>query len=79
MIKEFNDVKFVCECYKRLLLSDIKSEIVNSASGRGIKLLDIIDMMNKIAGYEIEVKQDKKFIRKNDIKKVSAISCSRFG
>ena len=70
VIREFNDVKFVCECYKRLLLSDIKSEIVNIASGRGIKLLDIIDMMNKIAGYEIEVKQDKKFIRKNDIKKL---------
>ena len=70
VIREFNDVKFVCECYKRLLLSDIKSEIVNIASGRGIKLLDIINMMNKISGYEINVKQDKKLIRKNDIKKL---------
>ncbi len=70
VIREFNDVSFVCECYKRLLEKNVKNEIVNIASGRGIRLLDVVQYMNEIAGYEIEVQVDKRFIRKNDIKKL---------
>ena len=70
VIREFNDVNFVCEVYKRLLESEIKSEIVNVCSGRGIKLLDVIEMMEKIAGFKIEIKINPKFVRKNEIKKL---------
>jgi len=65
--REFNSVEFVCEAYRRLLESDVKNITVNIASNRGIKLLDVIDMMNKIAGYTIEVKVNPKFVRKNEI------------
>jgi nucleoside-diphosphate-sugar epimerase len=70
VVREFNDVNFVCEVYKRLLESEIKSEIVNICSGRGIKLLDIINMMEKIAGFKIKIKINPKFVRKNEIKKL---------
>jgi nucleoside-diphosphate-sugar epimerase len=74
IIREFNDINFVCEVYEKLLESDFKSEIVNIASNRGIKLLEIINMMNKIAGYEIEVKINPAFVRKNEIKKLTGSS-----
>ena len=71
VIREFNDINFVCEAYKRLLETPHKSVIVNIASNRGIKLLDIIEMMNKIAGYKIKVKINPKFVRKNEIKSLT--------
>lgn len=66
--REFNDISYVCEVYKNLLESDVKSEIVNICSNRGIKLLDVIEMMNDIAEYSIDVKINPEFIRKDEIK-----------
>ena len=66
--REFNDVNYVCEIYKELLECHAKSEIVNICSNIGIKLLDVIEMMNKLADYEISVKVNPKFVRKDEIK-----------
>lgn len=69
--REFNDVGFVCESYKRLLESNIDSEVVNIATNRGIKLLDVIDIMNDISGYEIKVAVNPAFVRKGEIKSLT--------
>ncbi len=69
--REFNDVEFVCEVYKKLLECKSKSTIINICSGRGLKLLEVIDMMNKIAGYDIEVKVNPAFVRKDEIKSLT--------
>jgi len=69
--REFNDVEFVCEVYKRLLESNVKSETLNLCSSRGIKLLDVIDMMDDIAGYKITVKVNPMFVRKDEIKSLT--------
>ncbi|SHO80464.1 UDP-glucose 4-epimerase [hydrothermal vent metagenome] len=69
--REFNDVGFVCEVYKRLLEVNRDSEVVNIASNRGIGLLDVIDSMNEIAGYKIEVKVNPAFVRKDEIKSLT--------
>jgi len=71
VMREFNDVQFVCEVYKRLLECDSSAEVVNIASNRGVKLLDVIDSMNKIAGYEIEVRVNPAFVRKDEIKSLT--------
>ena len=69
VVREFNDILFICEAYRRILENpNTSNEILNIASGRGIKLLDIIDIMNNLAGYKIEVKVNPKFIRENEIK-----------
>jgi nucleoside-diphosphate-sugar epimerase len=68
VVREFNDIEFVCEVYHKLLLTPHHSEVVNIATSRGIKLLDIIKMMNKIARYDIDVKVNPKFVRKDEIK-----------
>ena len=69
--REFNDISFVCEVYKRLLKSDATSQIVNIASNRGVKLLDIIKLMNEIASYEIKVVVNPAFVRKGEIKSLT--------
>lgn len=66
--REFNDVSFVCDIYNQLLKSDINSEVVNICSGFGIKLLDVIEMMNEIAGYKIKVHVNPDFVRRDEIK-----------
>jgi len=72
--REFNSVEFVCEVYKRLLESSAFGLVVNIASNRGIKLLDVIDMMNEIAGYTIDVKINPAFVRKDEIKSLTGSS-----
>ncbi len=72
--REFNDVDFVCEVYKKLLECKTESEVVNICSSRGVKLLDVIAMMNEISGYKIEVKVNPDFVRKDEIKKLTGSS-----
>ncbi len=76
--REFNDVSFVCEVYKRLLESDVSSEVVNICSGRGLRLLDVIEIMNEIAGYKITVKVNPDFVRKDEIKSLTGSSKKLF-
>jgi nucleoside-diphosphate-sugar epimerase len=71
VIREFNDVEYVCEIYHKLLVSSIKSETINIASNRGIRLLDVIEKMNQIAKYKIEVKVNPAFVRKDEIKSLT--------
>lgn len=68
--REFNDVRFVVDIYEKLLNINESSLVLNIATSNGVKLLDVIDIMNKIVGYEIEVKVNPKFVRKNEIEKI---------
>jgi nucleoside-diphosphate-sugar epimerase len=65
--RDFSDVADVVQAYMALLESDARSEIVNVCSGRGLALLDVIAMMNEIAGYEIEVRVNPEFVRSNEV------------
>ena len=69
--REFNDIDYVIDCYCKLLLGDAESLTVNLSSNRPVKLLDVIEMMNEIAGYHIEVKVNPLFVRANDIPALS--------
>jgi len=66
--REFNDVGYLCEIYQNLLESDALSQTVNICSNRGIALLEVIEMMNKIAGYSIKVEVNPAYVRKDEIK-----------
>jgi len=69
--REFNDIEYVCIVYEKLLISKASSEVVNICSNRVIKLVEILEIMNKIAGYEIDVQVNPEFVRKDDIKSLS--------
>ena len=69
--REFNDIEYIVGNYYKLLISDAKSTIVNLSSNHPVKLMDVIDMMNEIAGYTIEVKVNPLFVRENEIQSLS--------
>ena len=49
------------------MLCDDASVVVNLSSNQPIKLLDVIEQMNTIAGYTIEVAVNPAFVRPNEI------------
>jgi nucleoside-diphosphate-sugar epimerase len=71
VFREFNDVGYVSEVYKRLLESNLKSEILNICSNRVIALKEVIHQMNTLAGYEIEIIVNPIFVRQNEITSLS--------
>jgi GDP-6-deoxy-D-talose 4-dehydrogenase len=68
VVRDFSDVRFVAEVYKRLLECDYSSEIVNICSGRGISLQEIIGKMSEITGHMIKAVKNPEFVRKNELK-----------
>jgi len=70
VIRDFSDVRFVTEAYRKLLESDIVSETINLCSGQGVSLDEIINRMNLISGYEIEVRINPEFVRNNEVKRL---------
>ncbi len=69
--REFNDIRDVAGVYRALLLSSAQGEIVNIASGRAVKLLDVIEAMNRLSAYEMEVRVNPAFVRANEIKELT--------
>lgn len=69
--REFNDVDYVVKCYLKLIESNLKSEIINVCSGKGINIKTVISAMEKIANYQIQVNINPDFIRKNEIKELT--------
>ena len=68
VVRDFSDVRFVADIYKRLMECDTASEIVNICTGIGVSLMEIIEKMNAIAGYEIRTIKNSDFIRQNEVK-----------
>lgn len=68
VVREFNDITFVCDVYYKMLNSSITADTFNICSQRGIKLIDVISMMNEIANYDIKVEIENLLIRHNEIK-----------
>ena len=67
VFREFNDVRDVVNIYLSLLSIKTDENIVNVCSGQTVSLMQIIDFMNEIAGYKIEVSVNPKFVRKDEI------------
>lgn len=68
IIRDFSSVRFVTHIYRLLLESSAHSDIFNICSGMGVSLMQVIAIMNQLAGYTIEIKTSPSLIRKNEIK-----------
>jgi len=69
--RDFSDVRVVCSVYQKLLeTSDAVGKTFNICSGVTHSLKDIISIMERIAGYKIEVKVNPEFVRPNEIKRL---------
>lgn len=65
--REFNDVRTVVELYEKLMNSSVKSDVVNVCTGNGVKLLTVIESLEELSKFKIDIRINPKFIRKNEI------------
>lgn len=66
--RDLSDVRFVCEAYRRLLLSNMHSEVVNICSGQSVALMTVLDVMEQISGFRPRIEVDAAFVRKDEVK-----------
>lgn len=70
--RDFQDVRFVADAYTRLLsVGGAVGETVNLSSGVSVSLTEIIKMMERIAGYDIEVRVNPAFVRENEVARLA--------
>lgn len=65
--RDFTDVRDLVDAYLALLESESHSERVNIGSGSATPLRYLVETMNELAGYEIEVRVNPDFVRPNEI------------
>jgi len=69
--RDFQDVRFVADAYVRLLSANSAGQTVNLCSGTSVSLMQVIGMMQDIAGYEIEVRVNPAFVRGNEVARLT--------
>jgi len=68
--REFNDVRFVCDTYIKLLTTAKVGDICNIFTGTPISLTKIIETLAQLTGYKIKVVINPSFVRSNEIKQL---------
>lgn len=69
--RDFSDVRVVCSIYQKLLETpNAVGKTFNICSGVTHSLKDIISIMERIAGYQIEIRVNPEFVRPNEIKRL---------
>ena len=63
-----SDVRDVVAAYLRLLETHTTASAYNICSGTGTSLSSVIETLNGLAGYEIEVSINPDFVRSDEIK-----------
>lgn len=69
--RDFQDVRFVADAYTRLLVAGADGEAVNLCSGTSVSLMNVIGMMQEIAGYTIDVRVNPAFVRGNEVARLT--------
>ena len=66
--RDFSDVRDVVAAYLRLLITDTTALTYNICSGTATSLLSVIETLNKLAGYEMQLCVNQDFVRNDEIK-----------
>lgn len=66
--REFNDVRFICEVYLRLLGKVNTGDVINICSGNPVTLKSVIATLTTLTGHKLKAEVDPAFIRSNEIK-----------
>lgn len=65
--RDFSDVRFVARAYRGLLEHDCAGQTINICSGRPYTLRWILQMMQTLSGYNIEVRINPAFVRASEV------------
>ena len=68
--RDFSDVRFVSQAYCRLLQKAPVGRVFNVCSGVTHSLKNILETMEQLAGYKIEVRVNPAFVRSNEVVKL---------
>ena len=67
VLREYNDVRDVCDVYLKLLLLGKSGQTYNIASGRSHSLRQVIASLEKLSGHVIRVEQNPQFLRVHEM------------
>ena len=70
VIRDFSDVRVVVRCYRLLIEAAKRGEAFNICSGIGHSLQEVISMMRKLSGHDLDVVVNPAFVRNNEIHKL---------
>lgn len=68
--RDFSDVRNVVRAYRQLLQLAPRGETFNICSGQAYTLREVIQMVEELAAYQIEVKVNPAFVRANEVRKL---------
>ena len=74
VLREYNDVRDVCEVYLKLLAQGVPGQTYNVASGRSYSLHQVISALEKISGHSLVATVNPRFVRANEIFNLSGDS-----
>ena len=69
--RDFSDVRDVTAAYLKLVEAAPAGETFNVCSERAYSLKEVLAMLSRIAGYVIDVTIDPRFVRHNEVKRLS--------
>jgi nucleoside-diphosphate-sugar epimerase len=65
--REYNDVRFVCDAYLRLLETPSPDPVYNICTGVTYDFNAVIGMLQEITGHQIRVEVDPALVRANEV------------
>ena len=65
--REYNDVRFVCEAYLRLLCVEATHTTYNVCSGHTYDFKAVVDILQDLTGHRIDVQVDPALVRQNEV------------
>jgi nucleoside-diphosphate-sugar epimerase len=65
--REFNDVRFVCNAYLKLLEKANIGEIYNICTGSPLNLRSVISLLQSITNHQLEIRINPAFVRANEV------------
>jgi nucleoside-diphosphate-sugar epimerase len=66
--RDFSDVRTVVRIYRGLLESTVSGEVVNICSGQPRTLLEVVDMVRRSSGHDLQIRINPAFVRENEVK-----------
>lgn len=67
VLREYNDVRDICQMYLKLLDLGQSGQTYNLATSQEHSLTEVIDILRQLTGHSIEVQMNPLFIRPNEI------------
>jgi GDP-4-dehydro-6-deoxy-D-mannose reductase len=69
-VRDFTDVRDVLRAYWLLLDRGVPGEAYNVCSGRGVRIGDLLDLLIRLSGIDVEVRVDPQKVRRAEIPEV---------